>query len=64
MIVWCLETSPQGACQRGSGEGEQGVMIIQSSQPGASQAAENLKTLATAADYLKKKQNSKYFKYS
>ena len=42
-----------------SGEGGEGVMIVQSSQPGPSQAAENLKTLATAADYLKKKQNSK-----
>ena len=63
MIVWCLETSPQGACQRGGGEGEQGVMIIQSAKPGVSPAADNLKTLATAADYLKK-QNSKYFKYS
>ena len=53
--------SPQGSgCQRGSSEGEQGVMIERSSQPGASQAAENLKTLATAADYLsRKKQNSK-----
>ena len=51
--------SPQGSCQRVSSEGGEGVMILQSSKPGPSQAAENLKTLATAADYLKKKQNSK-----
>ena len=62
MIVWCLETSPQGACQRGVCESEQGVMI-QSAKPGVSPAEDNLKMLANTAAYLKK-QNSKYFKYS